>query len=215
MSKPLPVLLAMFLLALSVVAASLGMADVYRHEAALLIGDWYTSQGKKETQAWIWEQSQRYLWLANHLAPFNPQILSDLGQLYELRDGEAPGPEAGDDLEQALGYYRQSLALRPAWPDAWADIAQLKVTQQDIDAEFAFALQRTLTLGPWQSRVQASIAGGALLVWDKLPATLQTDVEHSIARGLSSNSQLMRAVARRFDLLAVGEAHPARTPSPN
>ena len=171
----------------------------------MLIGEWYTSQGEKEPQDWTWEQAQRYLWLANRLAPFDPQILSDLGQLYELRHGEAPGPEASADLEHALGYYRQSLALRPAWPDAWADVALLKVTQQNIDAEFAFALQRALALGPWETRVQASIAGGGLAVWDKLPATLQTDVEHSVARGLSNHSRLMLAVAKRFDLLRASE----------
>ena len=191
----------MFLLALSVAAAALGMADIYRREAGMLIGEWYTSQGEKEAQDWTWEQTQRYLWLANRLAPFDPQILSDLGQLYELRAGEAPEPEASAYFEQALGYYRQSLALRPAWPDAWENIALIKVTLDNIDAEFAFALQRALTLGPWQTRVQASIAGGALAVWDKLPEKLQTDVEHSIARGLSSDSRLMLAVAKRFDLL--------------
>ena len=213
MSKPLPVLLAMFLLALSVAAAALGMADIYRREAVMLIGEWYTSQGEEGGQVWTWEQAQRYLWLANHLAPLDPQILSDLGQLYELRHGEAPGPEARTDLHQALRYYRRSLALRPAWPDAWADIALLKVTQEHIDAEFAFALQRALALGPWQTRVQASIAGGGLAVWDKLPATLQTDIEHSLARGLSSSSRLMRSVARRFNLIAAGGQHPTRETS--
>ena len=205
----------MFLLALSVAAAALGMADVYRHEATMLIGDWYTSQGEKEAQDWTWEQAQRYLWLTNSLAPFAPQILSDLGQLYELRSGEDPGPEACADLEQALGYYRQSLALRPAWPDAWADVALLKVTQENIDAEFAFALQRALALGPWETRVQASIAGGALSVWDKLPMTIQTDVERAVARGLSNGSRLMLAVARRFDLLVASKSKPARTPTTN
>ena len=205
MSKPLPILLALFLLALSVAAAAFGMADIYRREAALLIGESYSYQGEEGAQDWTWEQAQRYLWLANRLAPFDPQILSDLGQLDELRNGETPGPEASADLERALGYYRRSLALRPAWPDAWANVALLKVTQQDIDAEFAFALQRALALGPWETRVQASLAGGGLAVWDKLPATLQTEVEHSVARGLSNHSRLMLAVAKRFDLLRAPE----------
>ena len=123
MSKPLPVLLAMSLLALSVVAAARGMADIYRREASMLVGEWFMSQGDKETQDWTWEQAHRYLWLANRLAPFDPQILSDMGQLYELRDGESPRPEASADLERALGYYRQALALHPTWPDAWANVA--------------------------------------------------------------------------------------------
>ena len=63
-------------------------------------------------------------------------------------------------------------------------------------------MQRARTLGPWQPSVQASIAGGGLIVWDQLPATLQTRVEQTIARGLLNDSRLMIAVARRFDLIA-------------
>ncbi len=44
--------------------------------------DWPEEEGPP---AWAWEQVQRYLWLASRLAPFDAQILSDLGQLYERR----------------------------------------------------------------------------------------------------------------------------------
>ena len=213
MRKPLPVLLAALLVALSVAAAAFGMADIYRSEAATLTGEGNWTEEGEGPPAWAWEQAQRYLWLASRLAPFDAQILSDLGQLYELRGGDAPTPEASAELERALGYYRQALALRPAWPDAWADVALLKVTQEDIDAEFALALERALALGPWQASVQASIAGGGLAVWDQLPATLQTDVEHTVARGLANGSRLMLAVARRYDLLVAPEAHPAHAPA--
>ena len=211
MSKPLPILLAALLLALSVAAAAFGLADIYRTEAAAQIEQWDWPEDREDLEepagppAWAWEQVHRYLWLANRLAPFDAQILTDLGELYELRVGEAPAPESSTDLDRALGYYRQALALRPAWPYAWADVALLKITQQRIDAEFAHALQRALTLGPWQTSVQASIAAGGLAVWDKLPAKLQTDVEHTVARGLSNGSRLMPVVAGQFGLLAADE----------
>ena len=233
MRKPFTLLPAFLLLALSVAATALGLADIYRSEAATLVEawDWPEEEGPP---AWAWEQVERYLWLASRLAPFDAQIKSDLGQLYESRvadaqvegdpgqlyeqqSGEAtlpaarlpetklpeatapepkvpiatalkaktlkaktpvatapeatsleatspvatapeatapeiPPPEASTDLDTALGFYRQALALRPAWPQAWADVALLKITQEHIDAEFALALQRALTLGPWQSR---------------------------------------------------------------
>ena len=201
MSKSLSILLASLLLALSVVAAAFGMADIYRGEAATLTGEMDWSEGEERPPAWVWEQVHRYLWLASRLAPFDAQVLGDLGQLYELRAGEMPAPGSSADLDRALGYYWQALALRPAWPYAWADVALLKITQEHLDAEFALALQRALALGPWQTVVQASIAGGGLSVWDKLPATLQTQLEHSVARGLSNGSRLMPLVARRFGLL--------------
>ena len=119
-----------------------------------------------------------------------------------LVQAQARGPDARADLERALGYYRQSLARRPAWPDAWVNVARLKLTQGHIDAEFALALQRALELGPWDSIVQASIASGGLAVWDKLPAQLQTDVEQAVARGLSNGSRFMPNVARQYGLIA-------------
>lgn len=210
MNKPLPVFAVFLLLALSMAAAAFGVADIYHGEAAMLVEQWDWSDEEEGPPAWAWEQVQRYLWLANRLSPFDAQILSDLGQLYELRGGETPASGPSADLDAALGYYRQTLALRPAWPYAWTDIALLKIRQQRLDAEFALALRRALTLGPWQTLVQAEIAGGSLAVWDQLPASLQTEVEHSVARGLATNSRLMQAVASRYDLLVASEARPAR-----
>jgi tetratricopeptide (TPR) repeat protein len=202
MRKSLSIFLASLLLVLSVVAAAAGMADIYRGEAAVLIGEIDGSEDEAGTALWAWEQAQRYLWLASRLAPFDAQVLGDLGELYEYRMAEVPAPGTGADLDRALDYYRQALTLRPAWPYAWVDIAALKITRQHIDAEYAHAMQRALTLGPWQANVQASIAGGGLTVWNKLPAMLQTELEDTIARGLSNDSRLMLAVARRFDLIA-------------
>ena len=202
MRKSLPILMASLLLALSVVAAAAGMADIYRGEAAVLIGEIDGTEDEEGASVWAWEQAQRYLWLASRLAPFDAQVLGDLGQLYERRGGESRALDAGAELDRALDYYRQALTLRPAWPYAWVDIAALKITRQQIDGEYAHAMQRALTLGPWQTSVQASIAGGGLTVWNKLPAMLQTELEDTIARGLSNDSRLMLAVARRFDLIA-------------
>ena len=204
MPKPLSLLLALLLIALSAVAAAFGVAGIYRNEAASLIQQWDWPEDEPGPTAGAWEQVQRYLWLANRLAPLDAQILDDLGELYELRADEAPDSEDGSDAdrERALGLYRQALALRPAWPYTWADVALLKLTQKHIDAEFALALQRALELGPWQSPVQASIASGGLAVWDKLPEWLQTDVEQAVARGLSSGSRFMPGVARRYGLIA-------------
>jgi polysaccharide biosynthesis protein VpsP len=211
MSKPLAIFAVFLLFALSLAAAAFGLADVYRNEVDTLIEEWDWPEDEGPPP-WTWEQLQRYLWLANRLSPFDAQILSDLGQLYELRNGETPGQESSADLDVALGYYRQALALRPAWPYAWSDVALLKIRQQHLDTEFALAMERALTLGPWQAVVQASIAGGGLSVWDQLPASLQTGIEHSVARGLSNHSPLMLAVAKRFDLFAAPGAHPARAP---
>ena len=232
MPKALAIMLALLLLALSIAAAAFGAASIYRREAVTVIEKWVWPEDEPGPPAWAWEQVHRYLWLANRLAPFDAQIKSDLGQLYEsrvvdaqvkgdqgqldeLHSGEASASEASTDLDTALGFYRQSLALRPAWPQAWADVALLKITQEHIDAEFALALQRALTLGPRESSIQAGIAGGGLTVWDQLPAQLQTDIEHAVQRGLSNGSRLMPLVARRFDLFETSETKPEQATSSN
>ena len=204
MHKSFSLLLALLLIAFSVAAAAFGIAGIYRHEAVSIIERWDWPDEEPGPPAWAWEQVHRYLWLANRLAPLDAQILTDLGELYELRADEAPAPGEGSraDRERALGLYRQSLALRPAWPYAWTDVALLKLSMKNVDAEFGLALQRALELGPWQSIVQASIASGGLAVWDKLPAQLQTGVEQAVARGLSNGSRYMPGVARYYGLIA-------------
>jgi len=217
MPNPLAILPALLLLALSVAAAAFGVASIYRGEALAVIEKWDWPEDEPVPPAWAWEQVHRYLWLANRLAPLDAQILAELGELYELRVSEAPLKvhDSGADRERALGYYRQALALRPAWPYAWADIARLKLSQQHLDAEFAFAMRRALELGPWQAVLQASIASAGLTVWDQLPAYLQTDIDHAVQRGLSNGSRLMPQVARRFDLIATSETKPAQATSSN
>ena len=110
------------------------------------------------------------------------------------RAGEAPathGPIAtagspGDACyRNALHHYRKALALRPAAAAAWTDIALLKVSRQDVDAEFAYAFRHALALGHWESAVQASLAGGGLIVWDQLPPDMQLAVEDAVVRGWS------------------------------
>ena len=131
MPNPLAILPALLLIALSVAAAAFGAASIYRSEAVTVIEKWYWPEDEPGPPAWAWEQVHRYLWLANRLSPFDAQIKSDLGQLYEsrvvdaqvkgdqgqldeLRSGQDSLPEASTDLNIALEFYRQSLNLRPA-----------------------------------------------------------------------------------------------------
>lgn len=210
---------ALCLLLLSAAAGSLGLAEIYRRDA-VLIGDAWDPTEAGGAPASSWRQVQRFLLLAGRLAPFDAQIQRDLGELYEARmvapgDPTTDGPiatagsEIDADYRHALDHYRRAVALRPAAALGWTDIALLKVSRRDIDAEFAQAFRHALALGRWESVVQASLAGGGLSVWQQLPADLQLAVEDAVARGVARNSRLMRLVARRFAL-----AEPDATPSP-
>ena len=132
MPKAFALLLALLMLALSAVAAAFGVAGIYRTEAESLVQQWDWEDEEDPPPAGAWEQVHRYLWLANRLAPLDAQILTDLGEHFELRADEVmpAGNEAPADRERALRLYRQALALRPAWPYNWADVASLKLSQR-------------------------------------------------------------------------------------
>ncbi len=215
MSRVTALLLAFLLLGLSAVATALALADLYRGEGAGFVDEWSMNEEQATPPPWAWEQAHRYLWLANRLAPLDPDIRNDLGRLFELRvtQEQADAPLGKADLERALSYYRQSIALRPAWPYVWTNIMMLKPKQNRLDAEFSLAMQRTAQLGPGEEILQVAIAGGGLSLWERLPADLQSLVEHTVARGLLEDTWAMWSVADEHGLIPVEEAAQALIPT--
>jgi len=205
MRRSVALVSAFALLLLSAAAGSLGLAEIYRRDAMLIIDAWDpTGAGGAPDPAW--RRVERFLLLAGRLA-----------ELYEARSVAPADPAttagpivtAGSPVDaryrSALAHYRRAVALRPAAATGWTDIALLKVSRQDIDAEFAQAFRHALALGRWESVVQASLAGGGLSVWRQLPADLQLAVEDAVLRGIARNSRLMRLVVRRFALAETGD----------
>jgi tetratricopeptide (TPR) repeat protein len=213
MPKAVAVVLSVLLIGLTALAAALALADIYRVEGARLVDEWSMTE-ERQVPPWVWEQAHRYLWLASRLAPLDPDIRNDLGRLFELRvtEQQADEPQAQADLEQALQYYRQSVALRPAWPYVWTNLAMLKVKQEQVDAEFALAMQRTATLGPWEMALQLAVAGGGLSLWARLPADLQALVEHAVAQGLWRGYRPMWSLAEQYALISPDVAGTAVAP---
>lgn len=112
---------------------------------------------------------------------------------------DQPGAKA--NLDRARDYYRAAVALRPAWPYVWANIALLKLKQDRIDAEFALAMERVATLGPWETHLQSGIAAAGVYAWDRLPAGLQALATGALQRGVAGGSAQMLALARAHGLI--------------
>lgn len=212
MARAIALLAALALLLLSAAAAALALAGIYREDAQVVADSWYYVEDEAGLPPGAWQQVRRYLWLAERLAPFDAEALSDLGALYEARVmATAAGMPvdtggASGDYRTALDYYRRALALQPTSAMAWGNIALLKVSGGDIDAEFARAARNALALAPWEAAVQSSIAGGGLTVWDRLPGELQADIEQAVLRGVASRSRLMGFTVERFGLVEPGDA---------
>ena len=155
------------------------------------------------------EEAPRFLWLAHRLDPWNPEILRNLGRMYELKVTEALAQEPSGvvNLNRALYYYRQSIAQRPAWPFGWKHIPMLKLKQDQLDKEFALAMERATTLGPWQWLVQVDIVDAGLAFWDDLPEEQQEIVRATIKRGLQIDSEIFAGIAEEMGLIKSAEEY--------
>ncbi|WP_281648209.1 hypothetical protein [Parendozoicomonas sp. Alg238-R29] len=60
--------------------------------------------------------------------------------------------------EQGLAAYRTAIQQRPAWPYAWSDFAMAKARARQIDQAFFNALERAISLGPWERGVMTTVA---------------------------------------------------------
>jgi hypothetical protein len=90
-----------------------------------------------------------------------------------------------DGWQQALAYNRSALLKRPSWPYLWDDLFQNKIRLKQFDKELSGAMERAVTLGPWEEAVQYDIAFDGLDKWEWLPAAAQQTVLKAMEQTLS------------------------------
>lgn len=123
---------------------------------------------------------------AYRLNPMDADYALALGRIHEAKALRYP---VGDDIAQserarAAEYYRQALALRPGWGFAWASLARAKMHDPDLDDEFYTALDRATIFGPWEPRVQDTVAWIGMTVWRKLEESQRERVRLTVRRVL-------------------------------
>ena len=103
-----------------------------------------------------WQQADSNLQRAIALNPRQAEFYSLQAALLEwlpaLTDNDNPDAELST-RNQAMAVYRQSIALRPAWPDAWMFLARQKAITGELDAELHNAMLQGLTLGKNEQRI--------------------------------------------------------------
>lgn len=82
----------------------------------------------------------------------------------------------------ALEYFRQAAVLRPNWPEAHFDLALAKSRQQQMDDEFAQALSASLTLGPWEPRLQLRVLQFSWFALPRVSPELQLMLAQNLQR---------------------------------
>lgn len=199
---------SLMLLAIGGVAAVVVIAGLYTSEGERIVLEWMYAN-EDGPPDWAWDEAHRFLWLASHLDPLDPRAYTNTGKLYELkaRKEARRGEQTAAAFEVAVNHYRRAVALRPAWPYGWADLAMVKLEQGRFDGELALAMERATTLGPWEPGVQLSIASRGLNAWDELPDNLRGIVRLTVERGIERDWKPIVALAKQLDLKETDEGH--------
>jgi len=139
-----------------------------------------------------WASTRSELERAKSLNPNEPEYYRLEGLLYEWRFFVEGLPYSSTEMiamrQRAIDAYRESAALRPAWPDGWAHLARQKALLGQVDAEFDLAIARATTLGAWEPRIQLLVAETGGWAWPNLSEATRTAVIENIQRGLTKTS---------------------------
>ena len=186
-----------------VVAAGKGLADVYALPTMnflLEIHDRHLELAEEDRQV-----VEINLNRALALAPDNPDYLSNLGWLQQIRlrqEQDTLDPVEKAQLE-TLAYqsYAQASALRSTWPYDWGDMALEQYRQANFSgAPYHRALVNAARFGPWKDDIQVIITEHALDTWDDLNLAARQALLMTIDRGLQRQPDT---------IIAIIEAYPA------
>ena len=160
-----------------------GLADSVAETALQNMLTW---QADTLTAAQV-QQAYALMLEANELDADHPTYLHRLGRLSHLL--------MALDLKNrahwgalAKTYYRQSLAVRPAWPLTWANLALVKADLLEFDGEMAQSLQYSAAYGPYEPGVLTIVAGLGLRNEAWLTPAMAEVVNGTIQRGLISRA---------------------------
>ena len=138
------------------------------------------------------------LGLARLIAPGNPDTHEDMARLALVRSGMQGinDVEKNTRLMQGLLQIRQAITLRPVSSYSWVTLLLLKRERAEYDAEFRHALERAVTLGPWEPDVQRVVAEVGMSAWAVLPRAEQEMVRENMVRGMRRQAATMISIAQ-------------------
>jgi tetratricopeptide (TPR) repeat protein len=199
-------MLSMLLLAF--IAGQWLRAGIYYYQAKAYMDSWDYSSPLPHGE---WKTARKALDKALALGPSQAiyhQGLSELLFAKSMRPAPDPDPDLGLSLglsanlqKQALEHIRQAVYLRPSWPYAWALLALIKYQSSGIDAEAAEALDKAMTLGPWEPTVQITVAEIGLASWNGLAPGLREKLIDVIAGTAPAESAKILQIVKRLNLL--------------
>ncbi len=129
-------------------------AEVTPHRAVSR-GNWLIAFAGPAATPETWSRLADYSERALHWDPDDPQLLQTAGALHWWGAWINSNDSVRSDelLQHALDYYRRAVRERPAWPDAWIDLAYAKYWRGDWDDEFQYAYEMAWRNGSWRRQV--------------------------------------------------------------
>ena len=195
-SKSTFLFLTVFLLFVIFSAARIGVAEKFSGRARYAMHTWST--GKAQADPSSEATVSRELDLARLFAPDNPDNIEDQARLALIR-ASLPGlseSERNTLLAQGIKQIHEAIALRPVSSYSWATLLMLKRERAEYDAEFRLALERAVTLGPWEPEVQLIVADVGSSAWTALPRAEQDMLQKNFVRGLKRQAKEILAIAQ-------------------
>lgn len=175
---------------LGCVALGVAISNLADVSARVWMRGW--EEGRRISLSHQWDLAYERLILARRLNPLNADYSADAGRLMEWRSWQYL-PESSTSSEsraRAARYYEETLVKRPSWGFAWAQYAENRLLSGTPDHQFVAALEMAIRLAPWEPGVQRKVAWMGMATWDALPGATRDQVEQSIARTVSLETEL-------------------------
>lgn len=142
-----------------------GLADVYGRLLQAHIDSW--TQSRRVPDEAEWQKARGLFDRALGWTPGDPSLLQQGGRLYEW-GALVARPTREARARRAMDYLRASLQRRPAWPYAWAELAEVMARFGQTGDDFQQAFARALETGPWEQDVQLSLAQAGFMAFKQL-----------------------------------------------
>jgi len=182
-----------FLLYLIFSAVRIGAADLLSKYARNEMDAWALNAPASSAV----DKVYRAIDMARLIAPDRPDSYENLARLILARSKALNGAARSASLIEGHALIRQAIVLRPVSPYSWAVLMQLKSELGEYDAEFRRALERAVTLGPWEPWVQPIVAEVGLRAWGELAFAEQEMVRKNFVRGMKRQAETMMLIAQK------------------
>ena len=183
-SRAITAFLLVLLGGLSVHAGSLGLAHLQVIRVENDLERWAKLGQAPSPQAL--QNTQDAIERAIALHADNPYHLSLKARLLEWRAfGAEDAAQSTADYRAALALYRESAALRPLWPDSWAEMINVKLNLGELDEELEDFMQQADKLGPYTPAVHTAIVRASYAKLARYPFRPLPLLETHLLRGLN------------------------------